>query len=555
MAPLDLSTYHERTRRRGVNSPVYWVVRAILQPILMVYFRLDRIGREHVPAEGPALIAPNHRSFLDPFVIGCCIRRPIYFMAKRELFKNRFVGWILNCLGAFPVKRGESDEEAMATARMLLERGEAVLIFPEGTRIRRGSLGRPKRGVGRLALETGAPVVPVAVTGSEYVRRGIRIRPKKVRIRMGSPLTFPRVEAPSGHLANEVTARIWPCVELQWEWLGGMPPLRKAAVIGAGSMGTATAILLARAGLDVQLGCRSKEQVAEIRADGENHHLPGVQLPEGIEVTTVPRIELAGVDLVVFAVPSKHLPAVVAQVGAQIGQRSAVLVLTKGLVAPLGALPTDYVRERVRARAVASLGGPAHAAEAIELGAAVVLATESRDFAEQLGKALGQAGLHVSLTDDVVGTELAGCAKNAAAFAAAAAAAGCGMNSAGAAAGHVFSEVHSLALATGGLSETFAGLAGAGDLVGTVIAEGSRNRRAGDLLGRGVPADHIPSMLGQASESLDTVPLLASAMAERGIESPAVSGLAELIAGRTTPREWVDDLRDAGARHARRHAA
>ena len=554
MAPLELSIYHERTRRRGVNSPVYWVVRAILQPLLLVYFRLDRIGREHVPAEGPALIAPNHRSFLDPFVLGCCIRRPIYFMAKRELFKNRFVGWILNCLGAFPVKRGESDEEAMETARLLLERGEAVLVFPEGTRIRRGSLGRPKRGVGRLALETGAPVVPVAVTGSEHVRRGWRIRPKKVRIRMGRPLTFPRVEAPSAHLASEVTARIWPCVELQWEWLGGLPPLRKAAVVGAGSMGTATAILLARAGLDVQLGCRTADQVGEIRADGENHHLPGVALPEGIEVTTVPRIEFAGVDLVVFAVPSKHLPAVVAQVGAQVGERSAVLVLTKGLVAPFGALPVEYVRERVRARAVAALGGPAHAAEAIESGAAVVLATENRDFAEQLGKALAEAGLHVSISDDVVGIELAGCAKNAAAFAAAAAA-GCGMNSAGAAAGHVFSEVYSLALSSGARSETFAGLAGAGDLVGTVIAEGSRNRRAGDLLGRGVPASHIPPMLGQASESLDTVPLLASALVERGIDAPALSGLAELIAGRTTPREWVDDLRDAGARHVRRRAA
>jgi 1-acyl-sn-glycerol-3-phosphate acyltransferase len=553
MASLDLSTYHERTRRRGVNSPVYWVVRAILQPFLLVYFRLDRIGREHVPAQGPALIAPNHRSFLDPFVIGTCIRRPIYFMAKRELFKNRFVGWILNCLGAFPVKRGEADEDAMETARLLLERGEAVLIFPEGTRIRRGSLGKPKRGVGRLALETGAPVVPVAVTGSEHVRRGLRIRPKKVRVRLGRPLTFPRVEKPSAHLASEVTARIWPCVELQWEWLGGMPPLRKAAVVGGGSMGTATAILLARAGLDVQLGCRSSAQVAEISADGENHHLPGVPLPPGVDVTTAGSIEFAGVDLVVYAVPSKQLPTVVAQVGAQIGERTAVLVLTKGLVAPLGALPTKYVAERVRARAVASLGGPAHAAEAIEHGAAVVLATESSDFGEQLGKALAQSGLHVSMSDDVVGTELAGCAKNAAAFAAAAAA-GCGMNSAGAAAGHVFSEVHSLALANGGRSETFAGLAGAGDLVGTVIAEGSRNRRAGDLLGHGVPAEHIPAMLGQVSESLDTVPLLASAMAEHGIEAPALTGLAELIAGRTTPRVWVAELRNAGARHARRAA-
>ena len=170
------------------------------------------------------ILAANHRSFLDPFVIGVCVRRPIYFVAKRELFEWRFVGWFLNCLGAFPVRRGESDEESVATALALLERGEAVVIFPEGTRHRSGPLKEPKRGVGRLALESGAPVVPVAVAGTERARRGWRIRPVRVTIRCGRALTYPRVPAPSPHLAREVTARIWPCVDLQWAWLGG--PMR-----------------------------------------------------------------------------------------------------------------------------------------------------------------------------------------------------------------------------------------------------------------------------------------------------------------------------------------
>ena len=206
---------------------------------------------------GGLILAANHRSFLDPFIIGCCLRRPIYFVAKQELFANRLQGWFLNCLGAFPVRRGESDEESVATALALLERGEAVVIFPEGTRIRHGSVDRPKRGVGRLALESGAPVVPVAVTGSERARRGWVFRPVKVKVRCGRPLTFPRAEKPSPALAEAVTNRIWPCVQLQWEWLGGLPPLRTAAVVGAGSMGTAMAVLLERAGLEVQLGCRS----------------------------------------------------------------------------------------------------------------------------------------------------------------------------------------------------------------------------------------------------------------------------------------------------------
>lgn len=220
---MDREALLERARGRGVNPIVYWIVRAILQPIFHLYFRLSRIGREHIPAQGPVILASNHRSFLDPFVIAVMARRPIYFVAKKELFINRPVAWLLASLGAFPIDRHGADQDAMATARALLARGEGVLIFPEGTRIRPGALGAPKRGVGRLALETGAPVVPVAVHGTEAVRNGWRIRPHRVRIRAGASLTFPRVQSPSAALAGTVTDRIWSCVELQWEWLGGTP--------------------------------------------------------------------------------------------------------------------------------------------------------------------------------------------------------------------------------------------------------------------------------------------------------------------------------------------
>src|ERR671919_2436483 len=192
--PLGLS--HERTRRRGVNPFVYWPVRFVVKNFILAYFRLRRLGREHIP-EGGVVLAANHRSFLDPFAVGCCLPRPVYFVAKQELFRNPMLGWLLNCMGAFPIRRGESDEYSMETALELLERGKPVVIFPEGTRIRAGSLAKPKRGVGRLALQSGAPVVPIAITGSEHARRGWRIKPVKVHLRCGPPVTFPRVEQPS----------------------------------------------------------------------------------------------------------------------------------------------------------------------------------------------------------------------------------------------------------------------------------------------------------------------------------------------------------------------
>jgi 1-acyl-sn-glycerol-3-phosphate acyltransferase len=248
---MEGTAAHARARTTGINPVVYWIVRSIVHPVFLLYWRMTCAGREHIPRSGPVIVAANHRSFIDPFMIGCVMGRPLYYVAKQELFRHRAVGWLLSALGAFPVRRGQGDADAIATARELLERGEAVLIFPEGTRVRPGGLGMPRRGVGRLALLTGAPVVPVAIAGTEDIRRGWRIRPRKVRIRAGRPLTYPRLERPSPQLAAAVTDRIWPCVMLQWEWLGGMPPLRRAAVVGEGEHAVAAAATLTRAGLEV----------------------------------------------------------------------------------------------------------------------------------------------------------------------------------------------------------------------------------------------------------------------------------------------------------------
>jgi glycerol-3-phosphate dehydrogenase (NAD(P)+) len=544
---VELERAHQIAREQGVNPIVYRIVRVVLQAFFHLWFRVERVGREHIPTQGPVLMVSNHRSFSDPFLIGICLRRPLHFVAKRELFDKRWKARILLALGAFPISRGESDEMAMETARIILERGGAVGIFPEGTRVRPGPLGQPKRGAGRLALETGAPIVPVAINGTEDIRKGWRIRPRKVRIRCGRRLTFPRPldGSVTPRLAAEVTARAWSCVELQWEWLGGVPPVRTAAVVGAGSWGTAASVLLARGGAAVQLGCRTDEQAESLAERRMNdRYLPGVELPDWVSVRTAGSLDLSYVDIVCVAVPSRGLADAVDELAGRLPAGVGVLLLTKGLVSPHGRLPCEYVQERLGERPVALLGGPAHAGEACEGEAGLVVASPDPVFGARVIRILRNAGLSPELTDDIVGVQLAGCAKNAAALAVGLKLSD-GVNAAGAAAGRIYGECYRLATTLGARDHSFAGLAGTGDLVATVLASHSRNRRAGELLARGATVAEVEQELDQISEALDLLPLLERAMRDAGIDAPATVELARFV---ESQREQGRAMREARVR-------
>ena len=323
-------------------------------------------------------------------------------------------------------------------------------------------------------------------------------------------------------------------------------------MIGAGSFGTAVAVLLARGGFRTTLQARTAEQAERLNADRENQvYLPGVELPRDLRIESIAAgIERA--DYVFLGVPSRGLDEVIGGLpSAGLLRGAAIVSLAKGLVPPDGTAPTVMLAERFGIGRVACIGGPAHAREMVHEGAGLVAAATDPVLAESLAGVFIRAGVVCEQSDDPVGVELAGAAKNAAALAAGATEAQ-GLNAAGAAAGHIFAEVWHFAAMRGARPESMIGLAGTGDLVATALAPQSRNRRAGELLAQGVPTAEIPDRIGQAIESLESVPLLARALDRAAIDAPVTSGLARLIAGELPLDDWVELVRTTVPLPARR---
>ena len=188
--PEHFDRFHRRTRTHRPNF-VYELVRITMSLIGWIFFRVGNRDPERVPDVGPVILAPNHFSFLDHFFLGVPLRRKVHFMAKSQLFK-RPMEWIYSPGGVFPVRRGFADEEAFVTAVAVLDRGDAMAMYAEGGRSRTGELGKPRRGIGRLALLSGAPIVPVAIHGSSHVRNWKRLQFPKVTVLFGDPIRWER---------------------------------------------------------------------------------------------------------------------------------------------------------------------------------------------------------------------------------------------------------------------------------------------------------------------------------------------------------------------------
>ena len=318
---------------------------------------------------------------------------------------------------------------------------------------------------------------------------------------------------------------------------------KRAVVIGAGSFGTAVAVLLARSGLRTTLQTRTEEQAQALQADGENRvYLAGVELPRELRIEPA-SAGVARADFVFLGVPSYGLGEVIAGLGRQgLSSRAAVISLAKGLVPPPGSPPTVILRNRFGIARTGCVGGPAHAREMVSEGAGLVAASADEQLARQVAEAFIRAGVVCERSNDPIGVELAGAAKNAAALASGATELQ-GLNAVGAAAGHIFAEVWRWAESQGARPESMIGLAGTGDLVATALAPESRNRRAGELLAQGIPTGEIPGRVGQAVEALESVPLLARALAGAGIDAPVTSALAGLIEGELPLEQWIAVVR------------
>jgi glycerol-3-phosphate dehydrogenase (NAD(P)+) len=321
------------------------------------------------------------------------------------------------------------------------------------------------------------------------------------------------------------------------------PGSRRAVVLGAGSFGTAVAVLLARGGFRTTLQTRTPEQAARLDAERENRaYLADVELPRELRVEPM-SAGLSRADYVFLGVPSRGMAEVVASLNAHgLPGRTPVISMAKGLAPPDGIAPTALLNVAFGVQRVACIGGPAHAREMVTEGAGLVAASTDARLAATIANVFMRAGVVCEQSNDPVGVELSGIAKNAAALAAGATESQ-GLNAAGAAAGHIFAEVWRYAERQGAKPESMIGLAGTGDLVGTALAPQSRNRRAGELLARGVPAAEIPARIGQAVEALDVVPLLEKALGRAHVAAPVTTALSGLISGALPLDEWVARVR------------
>jgi 1-acyl-sn-glycerol-3-phosphate acyltransferase len=178
-------------------KPIYWVGWSFFRLFFRIYHRWEVIDRQNVPQEGPAILASNHMSFLDPPLVGAAADREINYLARESLFRFPVLGWVLRSVNAVPVDREGGGAAGLRAIFDRLMKGGAIILFPEGTRSPDGSLQKAKSGIGLTVIKSEAPVVPVRVFGTFQAmsRRHSLPRPRKVVVRFGKPIDFSDLRA------------------------------------------------------------------------------------------------------------------------------------------------------------------------------------------------------------------------------------------------------------------------------------------------------------------------------------------------------------------------
>ena len=203
----DLQRYHEATRRAAPGLAQRNLRRFLY--VALAPFRPRVEGLEHVP-DGAVVLAPNHGSYWDHLFLGLYVRRPLNYMTAAEFFPNRVMGGFMQRIGAFPVRRGARDAEALATAAAVLERGGLVVIYPEGGVCKTGEISeRARPGVGRLALRNGATVVPVAIHPATRLHRFGFLRRPRITVRFGPAIEHAVDAGAEREREQQAADRIW----------------------------------------------------------------------------------------------------------------------------------------------------------------------------------------------------------------------------------------------------------------------------------------------------------------------------------------------------------
>jgi glycerol-3-phosphate dehydrogenase (NAD(P)+) len=299
----------------------------------------------------------------------------------------------------------------------------------------------------------------------------------------------------------------------------------RVVVVGAGSWGTAVACLLRDNGHEVAIAARDPEQAAAINATGHNPRYATEADLRDIVAWTISDAPLAEAELVVVAVPSR----VFGEVVAELPGNAPILSLTKGLDPATGARLSTLVGDRP----VAVLSGPTIADEIVRgLPAAAVVASDDLELAVRVQVAVHSVLFRVYVSDDVAGVELCAAAKNVIALAAGGAdGLSLGDNSKAALVARGLAEMRRLAEAAGARPDTFAGLAGMGDLIVTCWSPSGRNRRAGELISRGARPEEAAAEIGMVVEGLTTAPVLRDLARRLEIELPITEGVCAVLEG------------------------